>query len=192
MYFFTLVESTRYRSQSRYRFSSQSTLCERERKKSEEYTRTGYVPEQRTFSLAYEKLPRDAKKSSTIERLIEVDRACGTHGRVRSALQGFRALRATRHYETDDMYATRLYEKSYRPISRRYPPFSSSLRLDCGLTHMGNTCCHSHKLTDNTVTATISHIHRRACAWLHSLRRFNLCLSLREGKSVISSYHYLL
>ena len=46
------------------------------------------------------------------------------------------------------------------PISPRYPPFSSTTH-DCGLTHMGNTCCHSHKPSTQrtTIPDTILCVH---------------------------------
>lgn len=40
------------------------------------------------------------------------------------------------------------------PISPRYPPFSSTT-YDCGLTHMGNTCCHSHKPSTQRTTIPV-------------------------------------
>lgn len=69
------------------------------------------------------------KKPSTTAPSREADRAQRTRLLTQVNLHctqvDLRALRATRHYQTGHMYAARLYENSYRPISRRYFPIPS-------------------------------------------------------------------
>ena len=143
--------------------------CQRDTKRNNQVRGTKGI-HRRLWKITQRKKQR--KKPSTTASSREIDRAQRTRSLTQTfALHtqvSFRALRATRHYQTDHMYAARLYENSYRPISRRYSPFSSYL-YDCGLTHMGNTCRHSHKPADNTVTATISHTRARhtACTRLY-------------------------